>query len=159
MLISSLKSKISYATVTQKDLFYVGSITIDSDIMRVANIRANEEVHIVNQNNGERFTTYVIEGEPGSRVIGINGPAARKAEVGDTIFILSYGSIDPDKETLEPVLIDMNEENITCQQWHHRILLSQSTMMAMRLREQAPFMVVMYELLLLNTFGHQIHKL
>lgn len=107
MLISLLKSKISYATVTQKDLYYVGSITIDTEIMQRANIVANEEVHIVNLNNGERLTTYVIPGEAGSRIIGLNGPAARRCEIGDQIFILSYAWVDRTQESLDPVLVDL----------------------------------------------------
>ncbi|MCF6765617.1 aspartate 1-decarboxylase [Thiotrichales bacterium 19S3-7] len=107
MLISTLKSKISYATVSQKDLYYVGSITIDQDIMDQASIRVNEKVSIVNLNNGERLETYVIAGERGSKIIGLNGPAARKCEIGDEIFILSYAMINPNEDTLEPKLVDL----------------------------------------------------
>lgn len=107
MLITVLKSKIAYATVTQKDLFYVGSITIDADIMRQANIIENERVQIVNINNGERLETYAIPGKAGSGVFGLNGPAARKAELGDEIFILAYAQIDPERETLQPTLVDL----------------------------------------------------
>ena len=110
MLIHTLKSKIAYATMTQKDLFYVGSITIDEEIMRKANLRENEQVHVVNLNNGERLETYVIKGAPGSGVIGLNGPAARKGEVGDDLFILSYALIDPAQETLEPIVIDLQND-------------------------------------------------
>ena len=110
MLITVLKSKIAYATITQRELFYVGSITIDGAIMEQAGIRANEKVQIVNLNNGERLETYVIEGEPGSGIFALNGPAARKAELGDKIFIISYAQIDPEKESLEPVVVDL--ENI-----------------------------------------------
>ena len=80
MQIQTLKSKIAYATITQKDLYYVGSITIDAAIMEQAHILENEKVQIVNLNNGERLETYVIPGEPGSGVFGLNGPAARKCE-------------------------------------------------------------------------------
>ncbi|MCF6808261.1 aspartate 1-decarboxylase [Thiotrichales bacterium 19S9-12] len=107
MLIHTLKSKISYATVTQKDLYYVGSITIDEDLMDQAQISENEKVSIVNLNNGERLETYVIKGKRGSKVIGLNGPAARKCELGDQIFILSYALIDPKNEKLEPLLVDL----------------------------------------------------
>ncbi|MCF6776377.1 aspartate 1-decarboxylase [Thiotrichales bacterium 19X7-9] len=107
MLISTLKSKISYATVSQKDLYYVGSITIDEDIMDQASISINEKVSIVNLNNGERLETYVIAGERGSKIIGLNGPAARKCEIGDEIFILSYAMINPNEETLAPKLVDL----------------------------------------------------
>ncbi len=109
MLITTLKSKISYATVTQKELFYVGSITIDEQWMTAANIRENEKVQIVNLNNGERLETYVIKGEPGSKIIALNGAAARKAEHGDQLFIISYAQIDPEKEALEPIVIDCRQ--------------------------------------------------
>jgi aspartate 1-decarboxylase len=107
MLITVLKSKIAYAKLTNKDLFYVGSITIDETIMQKAGIRENEKVQVVDLNNGERLETYVIKGEPGSNIIALNGPAARKAEIGDQIFILSYAQIDPKHESLEPVLVDL----------------------------------------------------
>jgi aspartate 1-decarboxylase len=110
MLIEMMKSKIAYATVTQKDLFYVGSITIDSDIMARAQLRENEKVQIVNLNNGERLETYVIPGKAGSGVFGLNGPAARKCELGDEIFIISYAWIDPTQETLTPALVDLKHD-------------------------------------------------
>lgn len=106
MQITVLKSKIAYATVTQKELFYVGSITIDEDIIKQANLRENEKVQVVNLNNGERLETYVIKGEAGSKVFSLNGAAARKAEVGDKLFIISYAIID-EKETLTPVIVDL----------------------------------------------------
>lgn len=107
MYINVLKSKISYATITDKHLRYVGSITIDADIMERAQLRENELVHVVNLNNGERLETYVIPGKRGSGTFALNGPAARKGEIGDEIFILSYALIDPDKEAMEPVLVDL----------------------------------------------------
>ena len=107
MLISLLKSKISYASVTTKDLYYVGSITIDQTIMQQANIVENEQVQIVNLNNGERLTAYVITGEPDSGIFALNGPAARRCEIGDEIFILSYAMIDPQQEKLAPIVIDL----------------------------------------------------
>lgn len=106
MLISVLKSKIAYATLTQKELFYVGSITIDEEIMRKANLRENEKVQVVNLNNGERLETYVIKGKAGSRIFSLNGAAARKAEIGDKLFIISYATIDVN-EQLEPVIVDL----------------------------------------------------
>lgn len=108
MLISTLKSKIAYAKVSGKDLFYVGSITIDEDYMEQAGVRENEKVQIVNCNNGERLETYVIKGERGSKTFRLNGPAARKCEIGDQIFILSYALIDPDQESLTPVVINVD---------------------------------------------------
>ena len=106
MLINVLKSKIAYAKITQKDLYYVGSITIDSEIMGKAQLRDNERVQVVNLNNGERLETYVIPGPPGSGIIGLNGPAARKGELGDELFILSWAMID-DKDALEPIIVDL----------------------------------------------------
>ncbi len=108
MLISVLKSKIAYAKVTQRELFYVGSITIDSNYMRQSGIVENEKVQIVNLNNGERLETYVITGEAGSGIIALNGPAARKAALGDELFILSYALIDPRKEEVEPLIFDLS---------------------------------------------------
>ncbi|MFQ7039128.1 MAG: aspartate 1-decarboxylase [Barnesiella sp.] len=90
MLVEVVKSKIHRVTVTQADLNYIGSITIDEDLMDAANIIANEKVSIVNNNNGERFETYVIKGERGSGVICLNGAAARKVQPGDIVIIMSY---------------------------------------------------------------------
>ena len=113
MLISVLKSKISYARVTGKNLHYIGSITIDKDIIKKAGLRVNEQVHIVNINNGERLVTYVIEGKPGKGQFEINGPAARLAEIGDEIFILAYGQIEETQPTPKPKLIHL-KEGIEC---------------------------------------------
>lgn len=106
MFITVLKSKIAYATITQKELFYVGSITIDEEIMQRANLRENEKVQVVNLNNGERLETYVIKGKAGSKIFSLNGAAARKAEIGDKVFIISYAQIDV-KDKLEPIVIDL----------------------------------------------------
>lgn len=94
MFIEVCKSKIHRVTVTGADLQYVGSITIDEDLMDAANIIENEKVQIVNINNGERFETYVIRGERSRGEIILNGPAARKVAVGDVVIIVSYASID-----------------------------------------------------------------
>lgn len=94
MTIEVLKSKIHRATVTEANLDYVGSITIDPDLMDAANIIAGEKVQIVNVNNGERIETYVIEGKRGDGQVCLNGPAARKAAVGDIVIIISYASMD-----------------------------------------------------------------
>lgn len=110
MWINTLKSKIAYARVTQRELFYVGSITIDSDWMDAAKIRENEKVQIVNLNNGERLETYVIRGDAGTGVIALNGPAARKCAIGDDIFILSYAMINPEVEKLDPTVVDLRDE-------------------------------------------------
>lgn len=94
MVIEILKSKIHRAVVTQADLHYQGSITIDEDLMDAANMIEHEKVHVVNVNNGERFETYIIKGERKSGVICLNGPAARKAQVDDVIIIISYAHMD-----------------------------------------------------------------
>lgn len=94
MFIEVVKSKIHKVRVTESNLQYVGSITIDEDLMDAANIIENEKVQVVNINNGERLETYVIKGERGSGKICMNGPAARKAAVDDIIIIISYASID-----------------------------------------------------------------
>jgi aspartate 1-decarboxylase len=94
MNIEVLKSKIHRVTVTEANLQYVGSITIDEDLMDAASLIENEKVQIVNVNNGERLETYIIKGERGSGTICLNGPAARKVQVGDVVIIMSYASMD-----------------------------------------------------------------
>ncbi len=94
MNIEVLKSKIHRVKVTQADLQYIGSITIDEALMQAANLIENEKVQVVNVNNGERLETYVIKGEKNSGCICLNGPAARKASVGDLVIIMSYASMD-----------------------------------------------------------------
>ncbi|MEA1877106.1 MAG: aspartate 1-decarboxylase [Bacteroidota bacterium] len=94
MFIEVCKSKIHKVTVSQANLQYVGSITIDENLMEAANIIENEKVQIVNINNGERLETYVIKGERGSGELCLNGPAARKVQVGDVVIIISYASMD-----------------------------------------------------------------
>jgi len=89
-----LKSKIHRATVTQADLHYVGSLTVDAELMEAADLLPGEQVHIVDINNGARLETYVIEGPPGSGIIGINGAAARLVHPGDLVIIISYASLD-----------------------------------------------------------------
>ncbi len=94
MQIEVLKSKIHCATVTEANLNYMGSITIDEDLMDAANMIAGEKVQIVDNNNGERFETYIIKGERGSGCICLNGAAARKVQVGDVVIIMSYALMD-----------------------------------------------------------------
>ena len=94
MNIEVLKSKIHRVTVTEANLNYIGSITIDSDLLDAANIIPNERVYIVDNNNGERLDTYVIPGESGSGVICLNGAAARKVQPGDVVIIMAYASMD-----------------------------------------------------------------
>lgn len=106
MDIEVVKSKIHRVTVTEADLNYVGSITIDEDLMDAANLIENEKVQIVNINNGERLETYVITGQRGTGQICLNGPAARKVAVGDIIIIISYASMDfEEAKSFKPVLI------------------------------------------------------
>ncbi len=112
MLIEVLKSKIHRVKITQAELHYVGSITIDPDLMEAANLLPNEKVQIVNINNGERLETYVITGERGTGDICLNGPAARKAQVGDIIIIISYCSLTPDEaQNHDPIVIFPGENN------------------------------------------------
>lgn len=94
MIIEVLKSKIHHVKVKQAELNYVGSVTIDEDLIDAANLIENEKVQILNINNGERFETYVIKGERGSGIICLNGPCARKAQIGDDIIIISYCALD-----------------------------------------------------------------
>jgi aspartate 1-decarboxylase len=106
MYIDVLKSKIHRVTVTEANLNYLGSITIDEDLMDAANLIENEKVQVVNINNGERFETYVITGERGTGVICLNGPAARKVVVGDVVIIMSYCMIEAEKgKTHKPVIV------------------------------------------------------
>ncbi len=113
MFIEVLKSKIHRVTVTQADLNYVGSITIDEDLMDAANVIENEKVQIVNINNGERFETYIIKGKRGSGMICLNGPAARKAQIGDVIIIISYATMEfEEAKKHQPTLVFPLEGNL-----------------------------------------------
>ncbi|HIX85687.1 MAG TPA: aspartate 1-decarboxylase [Candidatus Parabacteroides intestinigallinarum] len=106
MFIEVLKSKIHRVTVTEANLNYIGSITIDEDLLDAANLIANEKVSIVDNNNGERFETYIIKGERGSGVVCLNGAAARKAQPGDVIIIMSYAMMDfEEAKTFKPTVI------------------------------------------------------
>lgn len=106
MLIELLKSKIHRVTVTDACLDYIGSITIDSDLLDAAGILPGERVYIVNNNNGERFDTYTIAGDRGTGMICLNGAAARKVQKGDIIIILAYASMTPDEaQTFKPTII------------------------------------------------------
>lgn len=112
MYIEVLKSKIHRVKITEAELHYVGSITIDEDLMDAANLMENEKVQIVNINNGERLETYVIKGVRGSGQICLNGPAARKAQVGDIVIIISYCSIEQaEAKSHEPIVIFPDEKN------------------------------------------------
>ncbi|WP_303024377.1 aspartate 1-decarboxylase [uncultured Parabacteroides sp.] len=106
MFIEVVKSKIHRVTVTEANLNYIGSITIDEDLLDAANLIANEKVAIVNNNNGERFETYIIKGERGSGVVCLNGAAARKAQPGDIIIIMSYAMMDfEEAKTFKPAVV------------------------------------------------------
>jgi aspartate 1-decarboxylase len=112
MLLKIFKSKIHRATVTEANLNYIGSITIDEALLDAANLIPGELVQIVNNNNGERIETYVIKGERDSGVICLNGAAARKAEVGDVLIIISYAYMSPDEaRKYEPVTVFPDENN------------------------------------------------
>jgi aspartate 1-decarboxylase len=106
MIIEVLKSKLHRVRVTQAELNYVGSITIDEDLIEAANIIPNEKVQIVNNNNGARFETYVIKGERGSGTVCLNGATARLAQVGDVVIIMSYAYMEQDEaRAYQPILI------------------------------------------------------
>ena len=112
MIIEILKSKIHRVKVTQAELNYVGSITIDEALLEAANIIPNEKVQIVNNNNGARFETYVIKGDRGSGVICLNGSCARLAQVGDVIIIMSYAQLPfEDAKKYEPILVFPDDRN------------------------------------------------
>jgi aspartate 1-decarboxylase len=112
MFIEVFKSKIHRVRVTQADLNYIGSITIDEELMEAANILEGEKVQIVNNNNGERFETYTIRGERGSGVICLNGAAARRVQVGDIVIIISYALMTPEEaKTFRPVAVFPDENN------------------------------------------------
>ena len=112
MLVNVLKSKLHRVRVTQAELNYVGSITIDEDLMDAAGLLENEQVHIVNNNNGERLITYVIKGERGSGIICLNGAAARRAQVGDVVIIISYAMMTPDEaRTHKPTIVFPDDNN------------------------------------------------
>ncbi len=107
-----MKSKIHRAKVTQAELNYVGSITIDEDLMDAAGLVENEQVHVVNNNNGERLVTYVIKGERGTGTICLNGAAARRAQVGDIVIIISYGMMSQEEaKDFKPKVVFPDSKN------------------------------------------------
>ena len=112
MNVEVLKSKIHRATVTDANLNYVGSITIDQDLMDAAGLIAGEHVYVVDNNNGERLETYVISGERGSGCVCLNGAAARKVEVGDIVIIMAFGSMPLEEaKTFKPQIVFPSEGN------------------------------------------------
>jgi aspartate 1-decarboxylase len=112
MQIQVLKSKIHRVKVTEADLNYIGSITIDEDLIDASNLIENEKVEVLNVNNGERFETYVIKGKRGSGQICLNGPAARRAVVGDIVIIVSYAAMDfEEAKKFKPIVIFPDSKN------------------------------------------------
>ena len=112
MLLTLLKSKIHCATVTEANLHYMGSITIDTDLIEKSGLLPGEQVHVVNNSNGERIETYVIQGERGSGCICLNGAAARKFQVGDEVIIMAYAVMTPEEAIgFKPKVIFPNEDN------------------------------------------------
>jgi len=112
MQIQILKSKVHRVVITEANLNYVGSLTLDEDLMDAANMIENEKVQIVNINNGERIETYLIKGARGSGIVCLNGPAARKGAEGDIIIVISYALMDfEEAKTFKPVIIFPKEGN------------------------------------------------
>jgi len=112
MTFDMLYSKIHRATVSDANLNYVGSITIDEDLLDASKLRVGQKVEIVNVNNGERFSTYVIKGERGSKDMCLNGAAARKVEIGDKIIVIAYASYsESELETYKPIVAHVNDNN------------------------------------------------
>ena len=112
MIIDMLYSKIHRATVTDANLNYVGSITIDENLMKASKMMVGQKVDIVNINNGERFSTYVIKGKAGSKDMCLNGAAARKVEVGDKIIVIAYASYNHDEiDSYEPTVVLVDDKN------------------------------------------------
>lgn len=114
MMIEVLKSKLHCVKVTEANLNYMGSITIDEDLMDAAGLIAGEKVQVVDNNNGERLETYVIKGERGSGCICLNGAAARKVQVGDTVIIISYALMDfEEAKTFQPTVVFPENNHVT----------------------------------------------
>jgi len=112
MNIDMLYSKIHRATVTDANLNYIGSITIDEDLLDAANLRVGQKVEIVNINNGERFSTYIIKGKRGLKEMCLNGAAARKVEIGDKIIVIAYASYSEcELELYSPTVVHVDEQN------------------------------------------------
>ena len=112
MTFDMLYSKIHRATVTDANLNYIGSITIDEDLMKASKMRVGQKVEIVNVNNGERFATYVIKGRAGSKDMCLNGAAARKVEIGDKIIVIAYASYnETELDNYQPVVVHVDEKN------------------------------------------------
>ena len=118
MNITMLYSKLHRATVTEANLNYVGSITIDQDLLDAANMRVGQKIDVVNINNGERFSTYIIAGKRGQKEICLNGAAARKVHVGDKIIVIAYASMSEEEaKGFEPKIVILNDDNTIAQQY------------------------------------------
>ena len=118
MNITMLYSKLHRATVTEANLHYVGSITIDQDLIDAANMRVGQKIDIVNINNGERFSTYIIPGERGKKEMCLNGAAARKVHVGDKIIIIAYATMtEEEADTFEPKIVILEDDNSIAQEF------------------------------------------
>jgi len=112
MQIQILKSKIHRAVITEANLNYVGSLTLDENLMNAANLIENEKIQIVNANNGTRIETYIIKGRKGSGTVCLNGPAARKGAVGDVVIIISYATMDfEEAKVFQPALVFPKDGN------------------------------------------------
>jgi len=117
-----LKSKIHRATITEANLYYEGSLTIDQEIMEAADLIPYEKVSVLNVNNGERFETYVIPGEAGTKIFCLNGAAARKGTVGDEVIIISYVNLDANElENHQPTIILLDKDNNIVEKTHHTL--------------------------------------
>lgn len=122
MQLNMLKAKLHRATVMQADINYVGSVTIDSDLLEKSGILPGEKVQIVNLNNGERFETYTIKGKAGSGVICLNGAAARLVQVGDRVIIIAYAMMDENEaKTYKPVVLVLDEKNKVVKTKHEEL--------------------------------------
>jgi len=112
MFLEMFKSKLHCATITEANLNYKGSITIDEDLLDEAGILVHEKVQVVDINNGERFETYTIRGERGSRIVCVNGAAARKVQVGDSIIVIAYAYMSPEEaQNIKPKVIVLGDDN------------------------------------------------
>jgi aspartate 1-decarboxylase len=122
MFLTSLKSKIHSATITEANLHYMGSITIDETLLEAAHILPNEKVQVVNNNNGNRLETYVIKGERNSGIICLNGAAARMAQPGDKVIIITYAMMTEEEfRTFVPTVIIVDDNNRICEVRHSEI--------------------------------------
>ncbi|MGI6678552.1 MAG: aspartate 1-decarboxylase [Dehalobacterium sp.] len=122
MFLTMFKSKLHRATVTQADINYVGSVTIDKDLLHQAGILPGEKVQIVNINNGERFETYTIEGEAGSGILCINGAAARLVQVGDRVIVISYALMNEEEaQAFQPTVLVLDKQNSIVRVKHEEV--------------------------------------